>query len=224
MSNAKPDPQFVAIQIIADALHEVMARISYVQKDATNSFHGYKYVSEAKLLDALRPAMVDVGLMLIPSFESGSLDHATGNTDIIMSYTLMHKTGAIWPQKIRVPGCGNDKNKTGIGDKGMYKAMTGANKYLLFKLFQIATGDDPEMEGTPWKASDKSSDTDGLVETYLQAASVMINSFNTSTDLKAWWDGSLAERETLGLVNGNPAYAKLVETVTKRVVELKGIK
>jgi hypothetical protein len=224
MSNAKPDPQFVAIQIIADALHEVMARVAYVQKDSTNSFHGYKYVSEAKLLDALRPVLVDVGLIFIPTFEEGKTDLSTGNTDIVMSYTLMHKSGAVWPEKIRVAGCGNDKNKTGIGDKGVYKAMTGANKYFFFKLFQIATGDDPEMEGTPWKASDKPSDSDGLVETYLQAASVMINSFNTSTDLKAWWDGSLGERETLGLVNGNPAYAKLVETVTKRVVELKGIK
>jgi len=220
----KPDAQFVAIQIIADALHEVMAKVAYVQKDSVNKFHGYKYVSETKLLDALRPAMVDVGLMLIPSFESGSLDHATGNTDIIMSYTLMHKSGAIWPEKIRVAGCGNDKNKTGIGDKGMYKAMTGANKYLLFKLFQIATGDDPEMDGTPWKEPEKPSDKDGLVETYLQAVSVMINTFSSSFDLKVWWDKSSAERESLGLVNGNPDYAKLVETVTKRVVELKGTK
>jgi len=169
MANSKPDPQFVSIQIIADALHEVMARISYVQKDATNSFHGYKYVSEAKLLEALRPVLVDVGLIFIPTFEDGKTDHSTGNTDIVMSYTLMHKSGAVWPEKIRVAGCGNDKNKTGIGDKGVYKAMTGANKYFFFKLFQIATGDDPEVDANFQAPASKPVEKDAMVESYLQA-------------------------------------------------------
>ena len=40
-------------------------------------------------------------------------------------------------------GCGGDRNKNGVGDKGLYKALTGANKYMLFKLFQIETGNDP---------------------------------------------------------------------------------
>jgi hypothetical protein len=220
----KPDAQFMAIQIIADALHEVMGKVAYVQKDATNDFHKYRYVSEMKLLDALRPAMVDVGLMLIPSFESGALDHATGNTDIIMSYTLMHKSGAVWPEKIRVPGCGNDKNSKGIGDKGVYKAMTGANKYLLFKLFQIATGDDPEVDAAPQQAATKQLHHDELVETYLQASQHMVNNFTTSEELKAWWNDAIEDRASLGLVKGNPAYDKLVETVSKRVNTLKGTK
>ena len=36
-----------------------------------------------------------------------------------------------------------------MGDKGLYKAITGANKYFLFKLFQIETGDDPERDTAP---------------------------------------------------------------------------
>ena len=39
-----------------------------------------------------------------------------------------------------------DRNKNGVGDKGIYKAITGANKYALLKLLQLATGDDPEDE------------------------------------------------------------------------------
>ena len=220
----KPDAQFVAIQIIADALHEVMGKVAYVQKDATNDFHKYRYVSEMKLLDALRPAMVEVGLMLIPSVETSTLDHATGNTDIIMSYTLMHKSGAVWPEKIRVPGCGNDKNKNGIGDKGVYKAMTGANKYLLFKLFQIATGDDPEVDASFQAPAAKPVEKDAMVESYLQASLQLINSFATSEDIKVWWEDTADDRTTLGLVKGNPAYSDLVDEVTKRVNLLKGTK
>jgi hypothetical protein len=38
-------------------------------------------------------------------------------------------------------GSGSDK-----GDKGLYKAMTGAEKYVLLKTFLVPTGDDPEAE------------------------------------------------------------------------------
>ena len=52
---------------IATALHEVMAKVGYVQKTGKNAFHGYKYAGEADLLAVLRPAMVEAGLLLIPS-------------------------------------------------------------------------------------------------------------------------------------------------------------
>ena len=43
-------------------------------------------------------------------------------------------------------GAGNDRNSKGVGDKGIYKALTGCNKYALLKALQLATGDDPENE------------------------------------------------------------------------------
>ena len=57
---------------IAAALHSVMSKVGYVQKQSKNDHHGYKYASEADLLEKLRPAMVENGLMLIPSVESVS--------------------------------------------------------------------------------------------------------------------------------------------------------
>lgn len=132
---------------IAAALHEVMSKVGYVQKTGKNSFHGYKYAGEADLLAVLRPAMVDAGLLLIPSVADHSPIDEHGNKDVVIEYTLAHKDGDVWPHKIRAIGTGNDRNKNGVGDKGTYKALTGANKYLLFKLFQIETGDDPEKDG-----------------------------------------------------------------------------
>ena len=41
-------------------------------------------------------------------------------------------------------GQGTDK-----GDKGVYKAITGAIKYIYMKSFNIPTGDDPENEKKP---------------------------------------------------------------------------
>lgn len=130
---------------VLTALHQVMEKVGYVQKSGENKFHHYKYAGEGDLLKVLRPAMVEAGLLLIPSVSNLSEIDQYGNVNVTMEYTLAHKDGEVWPDKITIIGTGNDKNsKGGVGDKGTYKAMTGANKYLLFKLFQIETGDDPE--------------------------------------------------------------------------------
>jgi hypothetical protein len=132
---------------IIKALNQVMAKVGYVQKKDKNDFHKYTYASEGALLEVLRPAMIEAGLVLIPSGKSISEIDTHGITHIELEYTLAHISGAVWPDKIVAYGEGGDKNKNGVGDKGAYKAITGANKYLLFKLFQIETGDDPEADG-----------------------------------------------------------------------------
>lgn len=132
---------------IAAALHEVMTKVAYVQKTGKNTFHNYKYAGESDLLDKLRPAMIEAGLLLLPSGRSITPVDDHGNVTISVEYTLAHKDGDVWPEKLVAFGAGNDRAKNGAcGDKGVYKALTGANKYLLFKLFQIETGDDPEQD------------------------------------------------------------------------------
>jgi len=125
------------------ALNAVMKDCGYAEKDGVNAFHKYKYTSEEGLLKALRPALVKHGILLIPSIATDPAPYVDENqtTHIVMEYTLAHTSGEVWPTPIRIPGSGQDK-----GDKGVYKALTGANKYMLFKLFQIATGDDPEQD------------------------------------------------------------------------------
>lgn len=137
---------------IVAALLQVMQTCGYVQNTGKNAFHGYTYATEADVLEKVRPAMIENGLILIPSLDGDTRVDEHGNTHLVVAYTLAHVSGAIWPEKIRIPGCGGDKSKAGVvGDKGTYKAMTGANKYLLTKLFQIATGDDPEVDSPETK-------------------------------------------------------------------------
>lgn len=131
---------------IVKALNAIMRSASHVAKGGTNSFHGYKYTTETDVLEMFRPKMVEHGLVLIPNVVGATGPDEHGNTTVTMSYTLAHVSGEVWPERLHFMGCGNDRNKNGVGDKGLYKAITGANKYLLFKLFQIATGDDPESE------------------------------------------------------------------------------
>lgn len=152
-------------QVIATAINSVMQTVGYVQKKDRNQFQKYNYAGEAALLAALRPAMVQIGLVLLPSQKAVSPIDEYGNVFVTIDYTLLHApTGAVYPHPLTAVGCGNDKNsKGGVGDKGLYKAITGANKYMLFKLFQLETGDDAEATNTePVAPTD-----DALVKKYI---------------------------------------------------------
>jgi hypothetical protein len=128
-------------QILA-ALNAAMQEIGVVGKDGKNDFHGYKYASESDIIAAVRPVMVKHGLMLIPDVQSVDKD-LSGNTDVMVHYTLYHTSGECLT--FHMPGSGNDLAKSGkVGDKGVYKAITGAGKYATRGLFHLETRDDPE--------------------------------------------------------------------------------
>ena len=141
-----PEVKMSHEQAISVYINRVMTDVGYVQKKDENKFQKYKYAGEGALLAALRPAMVRHGLVLFPSVENVSPIDEYGNTTVTIEYTLTHApTGAVWPKPLKAVGVGNDRNSNGgVGDKGLYKAITGANKYMLFKLFQLETGDDAE--------------------------------------------------------------------------------
>ena len=199
---------------IAAALHSVMSKVGYVQKLGENKFHNYKYAGEGDLLKVLRPAMIEAGLMLIPSIQSVTATDENGNTNVLISYTLVHKDGDVWPEKIMAAGCGGDKNKGGVGDKGLYKALTGANKYLLFKLFQIETGDDPENNAK------QQADVEQAQLTYIEAAKAAISLQETSTDLDAWWTAEKDNRKKVGIIVNSDFYLTLANHFKDRKVVL----
>lgn len=191
---------------IAKALHGVMTKCGYVQKTGKNQFHGYRYAGEADLLDKLRPAMIEEGLLLLPSGKSINGPDEHGNVTVEIEYTLAHKDGDIWPEKLVAFGAGNDRAKNGsVGDKGVYKAITGANKYLLFKLFQIETGDDPEEQTEappPPPRRAPPPERDEAKEAFLAATHATIDSFGgTRADLLTWWNdpAQKTQRRAFGL-------------------------
>ena len=128
----------------------MMRDVGYVQKAGHNDFQNYKYATEADAIAALRPAMIKHGLCMIPSVESVEQDE-WGNTNVLMHYRILDEEGNFL--SFRAAGSGNDKNSKGVGDKGIYKALTGASKYALLKTFMMETGDDPEVPSQQEKES-----------------------------------------------------------------------
>lgn len=119
-------------------LAQVTAEVGYVQKRGYNDFHKYAYVTEADLVDAVREKLAARNVILIPSAPSVTRE---GNlTTVTMSFTFCDGDSN---QTLTVEWAGTGEDK---GDKGLYKAYTGAVKYFLMKTFLIPTGDDPEAD------------------------------------------------------------------------------
>lgn len=130
---------------ITKAILKVMSGVSFVQKAGKNEFHGYKYATEGDALAALRPHLIENELVIISDVIEHTSPDEFGNTTVRVQYRILHSSG----EEIvcHFVGCGNDRSSKGaIGDKGVYKALTGANKYFLLKTFQLETGDDPERD------------------------------------------------------------------------------
>lgn len=130
---------------LVEKLAAVMAQVERVPKNGENKFHGYKYATEADITDAVRSNMARFGVMLIPSVDKidwREVETKSGKERIASLTVRFTATDGTDKIEFVVIGEGQDR-----GDKATYKAMTGATKYALLKLFLIPTGDDPETEG-----------------------------------------------------------------------------
>jgi len=115
-----------------------MSLVNRVPKNGYNSFHKYNYATESDLTESIRPILFESGLAFFSTVLEQERDGEF--TKVKMEFTLADiETGETL--KSTFWGEGQDK-----GDKGLYKAYTGATKYFLMKTFLIPTGDDPEAD------------------------------------------------------------------------------
>lgn len=121
-------------------ISQVMSQVNRVPKNGYNSFHKYNYATESDLTESIRPILIEAGLAFFTTVLEQNREGEF--TKVKMEFTLVDiDTGETL--KSTYWGEGQDK-----GDKGLYKAYTGATKYFLMKTFLIPTGDDPEGDST----------------------------------------------------------------------------
>ena len=108
--------------------------------------NSYEYVSGSKLLDAVRPRMDELGLLLVQEVEdirNERVDYSTRNgaksemfTSVSMVFTWVDTdTGEKLPVRFAANGCNG-------WDKGLGSALTYGERYFLLKFFHIATDED----------------------------------------------------------------------------------
>jgi hypothetical protein len=137
---------------IYQKIHNVMSKIGTIQKRGYNNFHKYKYATEADYVEALRPLLEENGLAIIPHLVDSPIvtSDEDGNhlTSLKMGFTLVNIDKPEEKVTSIIPSQGTDK-----GDKGVYKALTGAKKYWAALMFMVETGDDPEQDTNSFKKS-----------------------------------------------------------------------
>ena len=128
-------------------LSRVMKSVPYLQKDAKNNFHNYKYASELTIKTALHAAFVEHGIVF---------QLVTGNARIedgleptrdgkVTKATLIDCVYWFWDVDSGESLTGNFvASGPARDDKGVWAATTNAIKYILTSTFLIPTGDDAE--------------------------------------------------------------------------------
>lgn len=126
-------------------LANVMGAIERVPKTGLNKFHNYSYATESDITAAVRAAMSEQGVMMVPTLEKMEWAEVTtskgGKERLCTASYLFTILDADSDAKIEFRNISQGQD---AGDKAAYKAATGAVKYALLKLFLIPTGDDPE--------------------------------------------------------------------------------
>jgi hypothetical protein len=134
-------PQVELFKAIRAARTEVKA----VGESGHNDFDNYDYSTLGDYITACDGAMAKHGLLLFVL--NITPEWSTSHSQKMPARVVVHVTGelvhAATGQSIRAEGWGEAFDK---GDKALYKAITGARKYLIACLFNIYTGDDPETE------------------------------------------------------------------------------
>jgi len=160
---------------IYEKLLEVRKACPYLRKE--HKGYQFKYVSSSQILGALRQAMDEQGLLLIPQIAhhvfwkkgEGSKEHLT---ELSMTFTWVNAENP--EEKIICPWYAQGIDP---GEKGVGKALTYAEKYFLLKFFNIPTDeDDPD-------AFQEKIRTDVDVSALLEE----INAITTLGQLQQWY-------------------------------------
>jgi len=126
-------------------LIEVRKGVDYLQQ--ANQGVGFKYVSSSQVIMALRTAMNEQGVLLVPQTKSATVsDHITQTkktwkfTELHTTYTWINADNPEEKIECQWYSQGLDDMEKGVG-----KALTYGEKYFLLKFFNIPTDkDDPD--------------------------------------------------------------------------------
>jgi len=126
---------------------EIQRGIQTMSKDGHNDFSRYDYLTETQVTTKVKELMDKHGVVFEYSSEEKRFHEyqtAKGGTQFLVGVEVEYAfVDADTGEKMtgRASGHGAD-----TGDKGIYKAITGAIKYIHMKTFNIPTGNDTEKD------------------------------------------------------------------------------
>lgn len=133
---------------LARRICDIYGECDPIEKKGKNTAQNYKFATESDVSDSLRGLMATHGVICFPSIEEvherqfQTMKGAQMNfIRVKVKYTFINADDAQDRLELFWYGDGTDSM-----DKGIYKALTGANKYMLLRVFQVSTEDQHEPE------------------------------------------------------------------------------
>lgn len=143
---------------LAKKLSKILVNVSKVEKSGYNAHQKYKYITESDLLDCVRKEIADNGIFIFSSIEDSQVREVVRKdkdsnyiTNVKIKYTFFDGDSG---ESFSVHSMGEGSDSL---DKGIFKAITGANKYFLLKNFMLSGDDDPEKDSVVEQKSTTSS-------------------------------------------------------------------
>ena len=137
---------------LAAKVAQIAKQIEALEKTGRNEEQHYNYARDSDIVAAVRGPMNEAGVAIFPSVVPGTIVVTPGLgrhgnvilTTLICAFKVVDSESGEF-EICNYPGAGSD-----TGDKGVFKAMTGATKYLYQKLFNIPVHEpavEPETPG-----------------------------------------------------------------------------
>jgi hypothetical protein len=126
---------------LAAKLAKIMGEVRNVEKNGHNAFHNYRYAMEQDMLVAVREKLASAQIFVLTGISSVEVKDTAKDGFLTTIRTIHTFVDGETGETLETSSAGQGTDK---GDKGIYKAITGATKYFISKNFLIPTGDDPE--------------------------------------------------------------------------------
>jgi hypothetical protein len=105
--------------------------------------YSYDYLTEGALMAAVKKELAAQGVAIYVSCEKQWEEAGATRTELLVTFADAESNETF---SVKGQGAGTD-----MGDKGVYKAQTGALRYVLWKTFLIPSGDEPDADHTERK-------------------------------------------------------------------------
>lgn len=203
---------------IHQKLVEIRKSVKFLKKESQG--HGFKFTSSSQVIMSIRDKMNELNVLLIPRVTGSEVrDHKTqkGNHQYFTALTMEFEwVDADNPKdRFSVPWYGQGLDD---GEKGVGKALTYAEKYLILKQFNIPTDKDdpdghiPESKGSgSGQKSGKMSDADAKKEVGKLRNS--LGKCDTDAKCSKWW------KDSAGIITKLPK--KMQDDITKGFTEYR---
>lgn len=126
---------------VAAAVNAVMKSVKRIQKDAENTHGKYRFAGIDAFLEECRPLCAEAGLIIVQDEEH--FDVIDGKWLLIRyAFTLGHSSGETWAKTPRR----SIMVQAAMGAQAFGAAQSYVEKQFMRSLFQIATGDNEDVD------------------------------------------------------------------------------